>query len=250
MAATAVIACNTPKQNQVWIQQLSAGERELYPGKMQILPDSKREWVGDSAMQMMAPYPLLAENPAMLKEKLGLELDAQALEEIGIAWEHWSKGNWQQEQGHQADHSWQAESPFVPGAMALAGEELPIVTLSLLHPSDSTFLENPRRIPEWSEARFRSLRIVDRHPLCLLAVHAEMCHASLYTNCHDYLFYNSNGLLRAMVHLEDPCEEGRTFAYARYAWSDSLQIQRLDVWSADESMETNEIHARQEAFKW
>ncbi len=251
MAAIAgMLACNVPKQHQVWIQQLSAGQRELYPGKMQILPDSKHEWAGDSAMRTMAPYLLLAENPAMLKVKLGLELDAQALQDIEMAVEHWSKGNWQQDQGYQTSQTWRAESPFAPGAMGLVLQETPFADLSLLHPSDSAFLENPRREPEWPQVSFRSLRIVDKHPLCLLAVHGEMCHASLYTNFHDYLFYNRNGLLRAMVHLEDPCEDGRAFAYARYQWSDSLQIERLDVWSADESMETMEVHARQQTFQW
>lgn len=45
-------------------------------------------------MRTMAPYPLLAQNPALLMEKLGLELDTKALEDIRMAWEHWSKGNW------------------------------------------------------------------------------------------------------------------------------------------------------------
>ncbi len=250
MAATAVIACNSPKQHQVWIQQLSAGQRELYPGKMQILRDSQREWVGDNAMQTIAPYPLLAQNPTLLKEKLGLELDAQALQDIEMAVEHWSKGNWQQEQGYQTSQTWRAESPFAPGAMGLTAEEFPIARPSLLHPSDSALLENPRHTPAWPQVSFRSLRIIRKSPLCLLAVHGEMCHASLYTNFHDYLFYNRNGLLRAIVHLEDACEDGRAFAYARYQWSDSLQIERLDVWSADESIETMEVHARQDIYQW
>ncbi len=226
------------------------GERPLYPGKLEILHESKREWSGDTAMQSLAPYALLTQSPALFNEKLGLDLDVQALEDIGLAWGHSIKGNWEREQGCQPHHSWSSEAPFAPDAMSLATEEVPFAILSKLQVSDSAFLENPRRVPEWPQGSFRSLRIVDKHPLCLLAVHGEMCHASLYTNFHDYLFFHPSGLLKAIVHLEDPCGDGRSISYARYTWTDSLQIRRLDVWSADESLETMEVHARHDSYQW
>lgn len=51
-------------------------------------------------------------------------------------------------------------------------------------------------------------------------------------------------------HLERPCDDGVSFTYLRYGWSPVPQLSQLETWVADESDETEEVHAQYERHEW
>lgn len=250
LAALMLCGCAVSKREKAMVQQMASGERPHYPKDKPERTRREKEWSGDSAMQNLAPYRLLEQGAERLNTQLELGMDAEALKDVALAWQDFKGGKWHESQGHQVEMSWKAEAPYAPGAMGVAVSMLPCVRSEHLLATDSTFLDQNHSTDLPEGYGVMAVRIVQKKPLCLLAVRKDLCHAGEFFEMHDYLFYHPNGLIKAVVHLERPCNEGMSFAYLKYGWSQDLQLTRLESWSANESEETTEVHAEYVRYDW
>jgi hypothetical protein len=245
-----LIGC-VPAVQKAEMQKLIHEGRSFEPAtEVTITTGFRNGWLGDSA-HIMSPYTMIAVDPQSLNTQLHLGLDDLARSEIAFAWKDAQQGLTIGQQGYILSSPWKGKALFAAGTCSRAVAHVPVQSKGMLLPTDSTFIPLHQDLHDAQDGRMMAYRKFEfgGRP-GLLVSYTRKCDADLDFPSYTYLFYDRQGMLRAIVYLEDPCTENRSLMYARYEWDDQLYLQKIHQWTLSESQEAEETQVIVETYAW